>query len=152
MNLFGLRQSSSPASAHYFCDPSAAQVSVNLQLGRQAVRNEYSFKLGWRYCVLDPMDIVSITDSHLGLYRQWVRILEVNEDDWSATDGGTLTIKAEEYLEGTGATALYNFQQGSGYQPNYNAACSCSVCARLRRTDIPVDRGQSRIVDGACRS
>ena len=119
--LYGQRQSSSPASAHYFCMPPAAQTSINLQLARQAVRNEYTFKLGWRYCMLDPMDIVAITDDRLGITQQWVRIVSIDEDEWTGKDGGTLTIKAEEYLYGTGQTSLYNFQQGSGYQPNYNA-------------------------------
>ena len=119
--IFGLQQSSSPSTAHYFCDPNAAQISCTLQLARKAVRNQYTFKLGWRYCMLDPMDIVAITDPHLGLSQQWVRILSIDETEWSGSDGGALTIKAEEYLEGTGSAALYNFQQGNGFQPNYNA-------------------------------
>ena len=119
--VFGLRQSSSPGSAHYFCDPGAAQISINLQLARKAVRNKYSFQLGWRYCMLDPMDIVAISDERLGIDQQWVRILSIDEQEWSGSDGGMLTITAEEYLEGTGQTAVYNFEQGSGYQPNYNA-------------------------------
>jgi hypothetical protein len=118
---FGLRQSASPAAAHYFCDPTAAQTSVSLQLARKSVRNQYSFKLGWRYCMLDPMDIVAISDARLGIDQQWVRILSIDEQDWSGKDGGVLSVTAEEYLEGTGQTALYNFEQGSGYQPNYNA-------------------------------
>ena len=119
--MFGLQQSSSPGTAHYFCDPNAAQISCTLQLARKAVRNQYTFKLGWRYCVLDPMDIVAITDEYLGLDEQWVRILSIDETEWTGSDGGALTVKAEEYLEGTGAAALYNFQQGTGFQPNYNA-------------------------------
>ena len=122
ISVFGLQQSTSPASAHYFCDPNAAQISCTLQLARKAVRNNYSFRLGWRYAMLDPMDIVSITDAALGLDQQWVRILSVEEQEWSGDDGGVLAITAEDYLNGTGAAALYNFQQGSGYQPNYNAA------------------------------
>ena len=119
ISVYGL-QTQTPASAHYFCDPNAAQVSAQLRLNRQAIRNTYTFKLGWRYCWLDPMDIVAISDAALGLSRQWVRITSIDESDWSAADGGVLTIKAEQYLYGTGQAALYSFSQGAGYQPNYN--------------------------------
>ena len=119
-------QTQTPASAHYFCDGNAAQMSAQLQLNRQAVRNNYTFKLGWKYCWLDPMDIVAINDAALGLSQQWVRILSVDESEWSAADGGVLTIKAEEYLYGTGQAPLYSLEQGRGFQPNYNAPAPAS--------------------------
>jgi hypothetical protein len=116
IQVYGLNPAS-VTQAHFFCDVNAALISAYLQLGRQAIRNTWKFTLGWKYCVLDPMDIVSVTDSAMGVYQQWVRILEIEEDA-----GGNLSITAEEYLTGTGNAALYNAQQNSGYQPNYNAA------------------------------
>ena len=71
--LYGLRQDD-PGAAHFFCDGNAAQISASLQLARQAVRNTYTFKLDARYCVLDPMDLVEITDPNLGLAAQTVRV------------------------------------------------------------------------------
>ncbi len=143
--LFGLRQSSSPGSAHYFCDPNAAQTSVTLLLARKAVRNQYSFRLGWRYCMLDPMDIVAITDERLGISAQWVRIVSIDEQDWSGPDGGVLTITAEEYLEGTGQTALYNFEQGSGYQPNYNAPAPRSYAPAFVEPTFRLTSGEPQL-------
>jgi len=84
---------SEPAlQAHEFTNPASATVSAQLQLQRQAyVRNSYKFKLGWRYSLLEPMDIVLLTDTALGLAAAPVRITQIDEDD-----NGELTVTAEE--------------------------------------------------------
>ncbi len=143
--VFGLQQSASPASAHYFCDGNAAQISANLQLARQAVRNRFTFKLGWQYCMLDPMDLVALTDARLGLSDYPVRVVSVSEDEWTGEDGGTLTVTAEDYLGGTGSTALYNFETGSGYQPNYNAAAPRSFAPRFLEPSFELSAGQPQV-------
>lgn len=111
----GLRASGS-AQRHMFADVNAARRSVQLELQRQAVRNVYRFSLDARYVLLDPMDIVTLTDEKLGLNRQWVRISEINENE-----DGTLNIVAEEYLQGTGAAPLYGQQAGQGFVADANA-------------------------------
>jgi hypothetical protein len=58
---------------------------------RLYVRNTYKFKLGIRYALLEPMDIVLITDGTLGLITAPVRITQIEEDD-----NGELTVTAEE--------------------------------------------------------
>ena len=58
---------------------------------RLYVRNTYKFKLGWKYALLEPMDIVLITDAALGLSGAAVRITQIEEDD-----NGELTVTAEE--------------------------------------------------------
>lgn len=116
IDTYGLRTNGSVQS-HFFCDAAAADHSANLQLRRQLVRNGYKFTLDQRYCLLDPMDIVTITDAGLGLNRQWVRILTIDEGD-----GGTLDFVVEEYLAGTGAAPSYTFATGiNPYTANYNA-------------------------------
>jgi hypothetical protein len=78
--------------AHEFTNPDIATVSAQLQLQRRAyIRNTYRFKLGWRYCLLEPMDIALITDATLGLEAAAVRITEIAEDE-----NGELTVTAEE--------------------------------------------------------
>ena len=114
IEAYGLR-GEKPEQAHHFCDSNAAKISATLKLQRQSVRNVYSFTLGWRYCLLDPMDIVEITDSGLGLNQQWVRILSLEEDD-----NGNIKVTAEEYLGGTGHAPLYDFEPGSPYDVDYN--------------------------------
>ncbi|MCE9561881.1 MAG: phage tail protein [Planctomycetes bacterium] len=116
IDVFGLRQAPSSQS-HLFADATAARLSAQLQLQRQALQNTYEFTLDQRYVLLDPMDIVTLTDPALGLNRQWVRITEISEDD-----NGLLTFTAEEYLNGTGSAPAYSFQSGQGYAANYNAS------------------------------
>ena len=112
---YGLRQDTTK-SLHLFNNGFSARVSVQLMLQRQAIRNKYQFTLDQRYVLLDPMDIVAITDVNLGLNQQWVRILEITEND-----DGSLSMLAEEYLQGTGTGPLYSYQRGLGFNANYNA-------------------------------
>jgi len=114
IETFKLRQSAA-TNTQLFCNIGSARQSAQLQLQRQYIMNIYSFQLPQEYIFLDPMDIVEITDATMGLTNQWVRILEIQEND-----DGSLSMQAEEYLQGTGAAALYNFQKGLGYQVNYN--------------------------------
>lgn len=114
INTFGLRQDSTRAF-HMFCNGNAARISVQLQLQRNLVRNIYQFTLDQRYVLLDPMDIVAITDANLGLNQQWVRITEITENDDSS-----LSIVAEDYLQGTGTAPAYSYQSGQGFYANYN--------------------------------
>jgi len=115
IDLYGLRQDAS-RSYHMLCNGNAARISVQLQMQRQEVRNIYQFTLDQRYVLLDPMDIVTLTDSYLGLNKQWVRIREITEND-----DGSLSFVAEEYLQGTGTAPLYTFQQAQGFNADYNA-------------------------------
>jgi hypothetical protein len=90
----GLR-SEPPVQAHEFTNPASATIAAQLLLQRKAyVRNTYKFGLGWRYALLEPMDIVLLTDSTLGLLNKAVRIVAIEEDD-----NGELTITAEEIPE-----------------------------------------------------
>lgn len=114
IDQYGLRQDSTNSS-HLFTNPQAATTSAQLQLQRESIRNVYTFTLDQRYLLLDPMDIVTLTDVGLSLNKQWVRILTIDEqDDYS------LIFTAEEYLQGNGSAAQYGFQTGAGYSNNYN--------------------------------
>ena len=80
-----------------------ADVSAQTQLQRNvAIRNVYSFRIGFRYCILDPMDVVTITDSVLGLDQFPVRIRSIEEDE-----KGTLTVVAEEFPIGAASATVY---------------------------------------------
>jgi hypothetical protein len=91
IDQYGLR-SEPPVQGHAFTNPTSAKLSAQLQLQRKAyVRNTYKFKLGFRYSLLEPMDIVLLSDAALGLDRAAVRITQIDEDD-----NGELTVTAEE--------------------------------------------------------
>ena len=90
--------------------PSVARfIAQNMVQRAYYVRNHYKFKLSFRYILLEPTDIVTLTDASTGLNAFPVRILEVAEDA-----DGLLDITAEEFPEGIGHSALYNTQPNAG--------------------------------------
>ncbi|MFV5662260.1 phage tail protein [Acinetobacter pittii] len=111
IEMFGLR-TEDPVECHYFCEPKIARHAAQLRLQRLLyVRNEYEFTLGWKYCRLEPMDIVTITDEALGLNQFPVRITRIEEDEF-----GELTITAEELAVGSRSAIEYDSQASNGYQ------------------------------------
>jgi hypothetical protein len=91
IDSFGLRTEPS-IQAHEFTNAASAAISAQLMLQRRLyVRNTYKFKLGIRYALLEPMDIVLISDTTLGLAGAAVRITQIEEDE-----NGELTLTAEE--------------------------------------------------------
>ena len=114
---YGLRPKDA-IKMHGICDAKVAQ-KVAQQLLQRAlyVRNEYEFKLGWKYCLLEPMDIVTLTDAGLGLNKTPVRITEIEEDE-----EGVLSIKAEDYPVGVYTVSEYPTQPSLGYSADYNVS------------------------------
>jgi len=110
------RRTSGSQQAHMFCDMNAGKVSAQLQLSRQGVRNTYTFTLDGRYVLLDPLDLVGLTDSNLGLNNTLVSINSIQEND-----DGTFTFEAEEWPLGTGAPPRFDFNDGQGFSVDYNA-------------------------------
>ena len=103
IELYGLRIAST-ITAHEFCDTAMATISAQLILQRGLyVRNTYSFRLSWEYCLLEPMDLVTLTDTGLGLDMTPVRIIEIEEDT-----SGLLTVTAEEFPGAVATAAAYS--------------------------------------------
>ncbi len=99
IDLFGVRRNTS-VKGRAIVDPSGTgQIVAQLLLQRALFyRNTYSFQLGWKYCLLEPMDLVQISDARLGLSNLTVRITSITEDD-----EGTLSIAAEDFFGTPGA-------------------------------------------------
>lgn len=111
IEMFGLR-TQDPVKYDFFCEPKIARHAVQLLLQRKLyVRNEYEFDLAWKYCRLEPMDIVTLTDESLGLDRFPVRITRIEEDQ-----DGLLTVTAEELALGSRSAVEYDLQASNGYQ------------------------------------
>lgn len=89
---------------------------LKLQYGLY-ILNTYEFRLGWRFCRLEPMDVVTLTHGLLGLTRQPVRILSIEED----RQGG-LTIMAEDFPKGAGQAPVVPPPDPSGYSVDMNVA------------------------------
>ncbi|MDC4260881.1 phage tail protein [Acinetobacter baumannii] len=111
IEMFGLR-TEDPVECHYFCEPKIARHAAQLRLQRLLyVRNEYEFDLEWKYCRLEPMDILTLTESGLGLDKFPVRITRIEEDE-----SGMLTVTAEELSIGSRSAIEYDSQASNGYQ------------------------------------
>lgn len=93
----------------------ARRVAQNILQRASNIRNRYEFRVGWRFARLEPMDIVNLTESGLGLVAEPLRVVEVEEDD-----DGTLTILAEEMQIGSLGPANYPSQTSNGYKVDYN--------------------------------
>ncbi len=114
---YGLRPQDA-VKMHGICDAGVARRAAQLLLQRALyVRNEYEFHLGWKFALLEPMDLVTLTDPGLGLNKTPVRIISIEEDE-----DGLLTVRAEDYPFGVASATLYPTQSGAGYAANYNAA------------------------------
>ncbi|MBV9815075.1 MAG: phage tail protein, partial [Alphaproteobacteria bacterium] len=118
IELYGVRRDSS-IKARAIVDPvNVGPLVAQLLLQRaQLFRNAYQFKLGWKYCLLEPMDLVQINDPRLGASALTVRITSVEEDE-----EGTLSITAEDFFDGYSTAVVYPKQSGAGYVPNWSSS------------------------------
>jgi hypothetical protein len=103
IDLYGVRRDTS-TKARLIADPLyVGGMVAQLLLQRQLLyRNTYTFQLGWKYILLEPMDLVQITDTRLGASALTVRITAVDEDD-----EGMLSISAEDFFGPYSPTVLY---------------------------------------------
>lgn len=111
INTWGYRPEDTQ-TAHFFCTEDRGRLAAQLRLQRIQNMDTYEFKLGWKWIVLEPMDIVRITDPFLCLDRQKVRITEIEEDE-----EGALNVKAEAVEDGLGTAYSYNTQATSAFTP-----------------------------------
>ena len=104
--------------AHEHTRPAYARVIGQRLLQRALyIRNTYEFKIGIRFSLLEPMDLLTLTDASLGLDLKLVRIVSIAE-----TEHGEISIVAEETLVGTAESALYDTQGSAGFEHDYNVA------------------------------
>ncbi|MGH7110903.1 MAG: phage tail protein, partial [Stellaceae bacterium] len=112
IDQFGLKLKPSLV-AHEFTNPNSAVISGSLALERELqIRARVKFKLGWQHCLLEPMDIVLVTDSGAGLAQQPFRVTGYEEDD-----NGDLSFDAEEIPGIAAGTVIAPY--GSATAPAY---------------------------------
>jgi hypothetical protein len=145
IEIFGLRVGST-IQAHEICDefvmgPMIAQTILQRDL---YVRTKFSFKLSWEYCLLDPMDIVTITDSNLGLSDYPVRIIEIEEDD-----KGLLAFTCEELVTGVSNPALNPNATATGFQPNWGVPAVPVNTPLIYQPPLALTGGVSQVWIGA---
>jgi Putative phage tail protein len=117
IELYGTRIAPT-VTAHEICDYDTGSICGQLMLQRSVyIRNTYKFRLSWEYCLLDPMDLVTVTDSILGLNNAPIRITDIEEDE-----SGFLQVTAEEFPLGVASAILYPTQGVSNNPIDRNVA------------------------------
>lgn len=117
IELYGLR-TADPIEVFEVCDTNVARNIAQIKLQRGLyIRNTYEFTLSWRYGLLEPMDIVTLTESSgTEINDLPVRIILIEEDD-----EGALNITAEDFPGEVSSFVQYETQSGAGYVTNYGA-------------------------------
>ena len=112
----------------FLCTLSAATFAANIRLKRiQGIRETYKFTVsGIRYWFLEPMDLVTLADSWLGLSKTPARIIEIEENEQ-----GDYQITAEAFPWGTATATLYPKGTNSGGFPSQGQSSSGSVNAPI---------------------
>lgn len=109
------RRAMSTLSFHEITNATTALQVANLILNTNLYeRITYEFKLRHDFCLLEPMDYVSITDSRLGLTNQVIRITEVTDED-----DDLISIKAMHVSGTARTTPIYAWAGAAGYTANY---------------------------------
>jgi hypothetical protein len=125
VELYGMRIAPT-VTAHEICDTNVGLISGQLMLQRAVyIRNTYKFRLSWECCLLDPMDLITVTDAALGLLQAAIRITEIEEDE-----NGFLSVAAEEFPLGVATATLYATQSASN-NPINRAVAADSVNAPI---------------------
>src|SRR5206468_4085955 len=116
--VYGLK-ADSPRQAHAITDATVAKKVANIKRLRSVYidgGNSYQFTLGWQYILLEPMDLVTLTDASLGLNKHPVRITSIKENE-----SGELDFQAEDFPWGTATPTAYPYSAGAGFAPNQQA-------------------------------
>jgi hypothetical protein len=91
----GLMRASTTSLSGVVMQPASAVMLSRIFAQRSLnVRNTYTLQLPWKYMLLEPTDLISVTDSVLGLVNQPMRIVSVDEQDASL---GSLIVTAEDF-------------------------------------------------------
>lgn len=103
-------------SAHYiYTKARAMYLAEQLAMKRLYERNQYSFKLDWAFCRLEPGDLVTLTESTCGLHKQIVVITDVQE-----AQDGELQITAIGKPPGMYAPTKYDVHENERPFVDYN--------------------------------
>lgn len=80
------------------------------------IRKTYHFRTDMRYMLLEPMDIVTLTDPNAGLTNELVRITKVTEQN------DEMDFEAEELPIGVASAPQYAPQNPGGYSQDFNVS------------------------------
>jgi len=105
-------------SFHGIDNAATARLVAQLVLQRQRyITNTFVFRLRADFSLLDPMDLLDLTDLNLGLDSQLVRIISITDED-----NNFLELEVEEVPIGVHNSPRYDWSESQGYAANYEVA------------------------------
>lgn len=105
----GLRQMSTQNALYFYKKERAIKVCQMLARKNERERNKYTIKLDWAYCILEPGDLITLTDPIIGLNKQIAMVDTVTE----AKDG-SITVECLQYVDGNYNAGIIDVS-GSNY-------------------------------------
>lgn len=105
----GLRQMSTQNALYFYKKERAIKVCQMLARKNERERNKYTIKLDWAYCILEPGDLVTLSDPIIGLNKQIAMVDTVTE----AKDG-SITVDCLQYIDGNYNAGIVDVS-GSNY-------------------------------------
>lgn len=141
IEAYGLRPLD-PIKLHEICTAEIARHIAQLILQRSLyVRNTYEFRLGWKHCLLEPMDLVTLTDANLGFDKYPVRIVEIQEDET-----GYLSVIAEDWPFGIAGATKYPHQYTDAFSLDMNTAAGDAATPVIFETSSRVFGGRQELL------
>ncbi len=120
VDRYGVRPADSISLPH-ICDAGVAQIAANNLLYRIVYpRNTYAFKTAYfPFCLLDPMDLIEINDTNLGLVNQLVRVISCDPDEqkeisFTVEEVGIVANGAVEYPRQSAVRSSVNYAADPG--------------------------------------
>ena len=145
IETYGLR-TMDPIKLHGICDPAQARNAAQWILQRKLyIRNVYEFDLGPRHMLLDPMDLVRITEPRYGLSGVPVRIIEIEEDE-----AGRLSVRAEEWPFGVASPTQYPSPSATSGGPNTQVDPGDTQTPVVFEPPADLTNGQHEVWIAAC--
>lgn len=111
----GLRPASVKTAHYLYTKKRAMYLAEQLAMKQLYAKNQYTFRLDWAFCRLEPGDLVTLTDEICQLNKQVVVITAVNE-----ANDGQLEITAVGKPPGTYSPAKYDVHENERPFVDYN--------------------------------
>lgn len=111
----GLRPASVKQAHYLYTKKRAMYLAEQLAMKQLYAKNQYTFRLDWAFCRLEPGDLVTLTDEICQLNKQVVVITAVNE-----ANDGQLEITAVGKPPGTYSPAKYDVHENERPFVDYN--------------------------------
>jgi hypothetical protein len=114
VDLRGLKRAPTTSLPQVLAPASAVMLSRILAQRSLNVRTTYTIPVGWRYFLLEPTDLLTLTDAVIGFVGRPIRITAIEEDQ----DNDSIVITAEDWPAAVSAAAQYSPQVGDGFKPS----------------------------------